>query len=163
MLHLLPRNPGAVLRDAVIREIHSDPALCQSEVDVAAEDGLVTLSGWVGSRGIKVAVERAAKRIPGVRIVANDLRVTRPSEHTDTDIAREALHGLRNNRTVPETVQAVVSDGFITLDGTVRSLHQRMAAESAVKYIQGVKGVANDVTLESSVEASCEGRAIWHA
>ena len=55
---------------------------------------------------------------------------------------------LRNNRMVPVTVQAVVSDGFITLDGTVSSMYQRVAAESAVKYIHGVKGVANDVSLE---------------
>ena len=148
MVHLLLRNPGAVVRDAVLREIDSDPAFHNSEVNVGAEDGLVTLTGRVVSRGIKVAAERAAKRIPGVRIIANDLDVKSCREQIDTDIAREALHGLRNNRMVPVTVQAVVSDGFITLDGTVSSMHQRVAAESAVKYIHGVKGVANDVMLE---------------
>lgn len=39
----------------------------------------------------------------------------------------------RNNRAVPLTVQAVVSDGFITLDGTVNAIHRRLAAECAVK------------------------------
>jgi osmotically-inducible protein OsmY len=148
MVQLLLRNPGTAVRDAVLREIDSDPAFHNSEVTVGAEDGLVTLTGRVVSRDIKVAAERAAKRIPGVRIVANDLDVKSCREQIDTDIAREALHGLRNNRMVPVTVQAVVSDGFITLDGTVSSMHQRVAAESAVKYIHGVKGVANDVTLE---------------
>jgi osmotically-inducible protein OsmY len=133
MIHLLPRNSGAVVRDAVLREIDSDPAIRESEVAVAAEDGLVTLAGCVGSRGVKVAVERAAKRVPGVRIVANDLHVRGVSERSDTDIARDALHCLRNNRAVPLTVQAVVSDGFITLDGTVNAIHQRLAAECAVK------------------------------
>ena len=148
MVHLLVRSPDAGVRDAVLSEIDRDPAFHNSEVNVAAEDGLVTLTGRVVSRGVKVAAERAAKRIPGVRIVANDLDVKSRREQIDTDIAREALHGLRNNRMVPVTVQAVVSDGFITLDGTVSSIHQRVAAESAVKYIHGVKGVANDVTLE---------------
>jgi osmotically-inducible protein OsmY len=167
MVHLLPRNLGAMVRAAVLREIDSDPAAHQSEVGVAAEDGLVTLTGSVCSCGMKVAVERAAKRIPGVRIVANDLHVTTRREERDTDIAREALRRLRNNSAVPATVQAVVSDGLITLDGTVRGMHQRLAAECAVKCIHGVKGVANDITLKvprrSPVETPPEGRATWHA
>lgn len=167
MIHLLPRNSGAVVRDAVLREIDSDPAIRESEVAVAAEDGLVTLAGCVGSRSVKVAVERAAKRVPGVRIIANDLHVKGGNERSDTDIARDALHCLRNNRAVPLTVQAVVSDGFITLDGTVNAIHQRLAAECAVKYIHGVKGVANDIALETPcqppVEGPVEGRAPWLA
>ena len=51
MIHLLPRNLGAVVRDAVLRELDSDPAVRQSDVDVTAEDGLITLTGCVGSRG----------------------------------------------------------------------------------------------------------------
>ena len=166
MLLLMPRGFGAGMRDAVLREIESDPAVRQSEVGVTAEDGLVTLTGYVGSRGLKVAVERAAKRVPGVRSIANDLHVTSGREQTDTGIAREALRRLRNNRAVPLSVQAVVSDGFITLDGIVSAMHQRLAAERAVKYIQGVKGVANDIALEAPqqppVEAPAEGSSPWH-
>jgi osmotically-inducible protein OsmY len=167
MIHLLPRNDGAAVRDALLREIDSDPAIRDSEVAVAAEDGLVTLTGCVGSRGVKVAAERAAKRIPGVRIIANDLHVKGGRERSDTDIARDALHCLRNNRAVPLSVQAVVCDGFITLDGIVSGMHQRLAAECAVKYIRGVTGVRNAITLEAPprprVEAPAEGRAPWHA
>jgi osmotically-inducible protein OsmY len=167
MVYLLPRNAGAVVRDAVLREIDSDPAIRESAVAVAAEDGLVTLTGCVGSRGVKVAAERAAKRIPGVRIIANDLHVKGRRERSDTDIARDALHGLRNNRAVPASVQAVVCDGVISLDGHVSAMHQRLAAEGAVKYIHGVKGVVNDITLEAPhpqpVESPAEGSASWHA
>lgn len=148
MIHSLPRNSGAAVRDAMLREIESDPVLRGSAVAVGAEDGLVTLTGCVASRGVKVAAERAAKRIPGVRIIANDLHVKGQCERSDTEIARDALHCLRNNRAVPASVQAVVCDGFIILDGTVSSMHQRLAADCAVKYIQGVKGVNNDITLE---------------
>ena len=147
MISLLPTNPGASVRDAMLRAIDSDPAIRESEVAVAAEDGLVTLTGSVASRSARVAAERAAKRIPGVRIVANDLHVKGGRERSDTDIAREALHCLRNNRAVPTSVQAVVSGGVITLDGIVSSMHQRQAADYAVKYIQGVKGVNNDIAL----------------
>jgi osmotically-inducible protein OsmY len=156
------RDPGTVVRDAVLREIDADPALL-SQIGVAAEDGLVTLTGCVDSSGEKVAVERVAKRVPGVRIVANDLNVTSHSGQSDTDIAREALHRLRNNSAVPLTVQAVVSSGFITLDGIVGGMHQRLAAECAVKYIHGLKGVINDITLAAPqrepIKRSAERRA----
>lgn len=151
MLHMLAPGLEAEIRDAVLREIADDPAIRASQIAVAAEDGLITLTGWVASHGLKVAAERAAKRVPGVRSIANDLHVRSRREQADTDIAREALHRLRNNRAVPLTVQAVVRDGFITLDGTVSAMHQRIAAESAVKYIQGVTEVINDITVETSM------------
>ncbi|HEU4890879.1 MAG TPA: BON domain-containing protein [Vicinamibacterales bacterium] len=167
MLDVLPTTDGAAVRHALLKDIDSDPAIRESEVGVAAEDGLVTLTGCVRSRGVKVAAERAAKRIPGVRIIANDLQVNGGRERSDTDIARDALHCLRNNWAVPASVQAVVCDGFITLDGTVSDMHQRLEAERAVKHIQGVAGVNNDITLEIPrrplVEARVEGRPPWHA
>ena len=135
------------LRDAVLAEIDGDPAVHAWEVGVTAEDGVVTLTGTVESLGMKLAAERAAKRVEGVRSVANDLRVRGRNERTDTDIARDAVHHLRNNVSIPLTVQAVVRDGYITLDGTVSWMHQRAAAETAVKYLAGVKGVANEIVI----------------
>lgn len=135
------------LRDAVLEEIDDDPAVHAWEIGVTAEDGVVTLTGTVESLGMKVAAERAVKRVEGVRSVANDLRVRAGNERTDTDIARDAVHRLRNNVSIPVTVKAVVRDGYITLDGTVSWLHQRAAAEIAVKYLAGVKGVSNDIVV----------------
>jgi osmotically-inducible protein OsmY len=149
--------PGVLeaLRDEIDRQ-HVVP---EPEIEVAVEDGIVTLTGRVASTATKEIAERAVKRVPGVRSVANDLRVTSGRERTDTDIAREALHRLRNNLAVPVGVQAVVADGFITLDGTVRWMHQRVAAESAVKYIAGVRGVVNEITLTPEHTGRLLGRA----
>jgi osmotically-inducible protein OsmY len=114
---------------------------------VTAEDGVVTLTGTVDSLAMKVAAERAVKRVEGVRSVANDLHIRARNERTDTDIARDAVHRLRNNISIPVTVQAVVRDGHITLDGTVTWMHQRAAAEIAVKYLAGVKDVSNQIVI----------------
>jgi osmotically-inducible protein OsmY len=43
-----------------------------------------------------------------------------------------------------------VSNGFITLEGTVDWQFQREAAESAVENLLGVKGVYNTVTVQPS-------------
>ena len=135
------------LREADVAEIDDDPRLDAWSIGVTAEEGVVTLTGTVDSLAKKEAAARAAKRVDGVRSIANDLRVRGADERTDTDIARDAMHRLRNSLAVPETIQAVVCDGYITLDGTVAWLHQRAAAETAVKYITGVKGVSNDIKI----------------
>jgi len=135
------------LREAVVAEIDDDPMLDAWSIGVTAEEGVVTLTGNVDSLAKKEAAARAAKRVDGVRSIANDLHVRGAHERTDTDIARDAMHRLRNSLSVPETVQAVVCDGYITLDGTVAWLHQRAAAETAVKYVTGVKGVSNDIKI----------------
>jgi osmotically-inducible protein OsmY len=150
MVYAVAESVSEALRDAVLAELDSDPAVHAWEIGVAAEDGVITLTGIVETQAFKVAAERAVKRVDGVRSVANQLRVRASNERTDTDIARDAAHRLRNNVAVPPTVQAVVSDGYVTLDGTVTWIHQRAAAESAVKYLRGVKGVENAIRIVES-------------
>jgi len=147
MIYGLVSGTTETLRDAVLDEIDRDPALRAWEIGIAAEDGVVTLSGAVDSQAERIAAERAARRVEGVRSVANDLRIRARDERTDTDIARDAAHRLRNNLAVPESVQAVVSGGYVTLEGTVRWMHQRAAAETAVKYLRGVKAVENGIRV----------------
>jgi osmotically-inducible protein OsmY len=124
-----------------------DPVLGGGDIAIAVEDGVVTLTGNVASLREAVAAERAVKRVDGVRSIANGLHIKALHERTDTDIAREALHRLRNNVAIPLSVQAVVRDGHITLDGTVSWAHQRAAAENAVRYLSGVTGVSNQILL----------------
>jgi osmotically-inducible protein OsmY len=124
-----------------------DPVVGGGEIGIAVEDGVVTLTGNVASLREAVAAERAVKRVDGVRSIANGLHIKARQERTDTDIAREALHRLRNNVAIPLSVQAVVRDGHVTLDGTVSWAHQRAAAENAVRYLSGVTGVSNQILL----------------
>jgi osmotically-inducible protein OsmY len=124
-----------------------DPLVEEQEIAVVVEDGVVTLTGHVSSVREAVAAERAVKGVDGVRSIANDLHIKVHNERTDTDIAREALHRLRNNVAVPLSVQAIVRDGHIRLDGLVNWEHQRAAAETAVRYLSGVKGVTNAILI----------------
>ena len=143
---LLARSPETLAHD-VRDALRLDPTVSGSEIAVAVEDGVVTLSGNVASLREALAAERAVKRVDGVRSIANTLHVKARRERTDTDIAREALHRLRNNVAIPLTVQAVVRDGHVTLDGTVSWMHQRAAAENAVRYLSGVRDVTNQIVI----------------
>ena len=129
------------VRDSVMQQLEWDPAVDASAIGVSAREGAVTLTGTINSYAGKLAAERAAKRVLGVRAVANDLEVTLAIGRTDADIAADAATMLRMHNEVPDTVQAVVHHGHVTLTGTVDWHYQRLQAEKAVRYIRGVRQV----------------------
>jgi osmotically-inducible protein OsmY len=130
-----------------MRELEWDPEVDASAVGVAARRGTVTLSGFIDTYSGKLAAERAAKRVHGVRAVANDLDVRLRLDRTDADIAQDASRALELGSLIPESVQAVVHNGHVTLTGTVEWFYQKESAERAVRHIRGVRGVMNHVTV----------------
>jgi len=135
------------VRDAVTRQLAWDPAVDASAVGVAAKRGTVTLSGFIDTYSGKLAAERAAKRVHGVRAVANDIEVRLRLERTDPDIAQDATRALAFCSMIPESVQATVHNGHITLTGAVEWLYQKETAEAAVRHIRGVRGMWNHITV----------------
>jgi len=111
----------------------------------------VTLTGAVATYVEKVSAERAAKRVSGVRAVANDIEV-RPvgsMKRSDTDIAQAVLRALEWDIAVPhEKIKARVYDGWVTLEGEVALQFQRAAADNAVRRLSGVRGVTNQIFLQ---------------
>jgi osmotically-inducible protein OsmY len=135
------------LRDAVTRQLEWDPEVDASAVGVAATTGTVTLSGFIDTYSEKLAAERAAKRVHGVRAIANDIEVRRRPERTDADIAQDAARALELRVSVPEHVQAVVENGDLTLTGEVEWLFQKENAEDAVRHILGVRSIENHISV----------------
>ena len=91
------------VRDAVMRQLDWDPEVDASAVGVAAKNGTVTLSGFIDTYSGKLAAERAAKRVHGVRAVANDIEVRLRLERTDADIAQDAARALELRSMIPES------------------------------------------------------------
>ena len=112
------------LRERVQNEIVWDPMLTANTIGVTSTDGIVTLTGYVGSYVEKIAAEAAALRVVGTRAVANDLVVPRESERIDPVIARDADCALRVNLNVPPTVKVTVKNGHVTLEGTCEWWYQ---------------------------------------
>jgi len=135
------------IRDLVIRELEWDAAVDASAIGVAAKDRMVTLTGYADTYLCKLAAERAAKRVRGVRAVANDIEVRLKIGRTDADIARDVVRALELRSTVPDNVQATVHHGYITLTGETMWEFQRRDAEKAVRHVRGVRGVVNRIGL----------------
>ena len=134
-------------RDTVTRQLEWDPEVDASAIGVSAKDGAVTLTGYIDTYVGKLAAERAAKRVHGVRAVANDIDVRPKLERTDADIARDVVRSLELRSTVPDNVQATVHHGHVTLTGEAMWEFQRRDAEKAVRHIRGVRGVVIRITL----------------
>ena len=71
------------LRDFVVRQLDWDPEVDDSAVGVSAKDGVVTLTGFIDTYAGKLAAERVAKRVRGVRAVANDITVRLKADRGD--------------------------------------------------------------------------------
>ncbi|MEA2502696.1 MAG: hypothetical protein QOD01_2807 [Actinomycetota bacterium] len=141
------------LRRDVLAELEYDPSIDARKIGVAVEDGIVTITGEVSTFAEKWNAERAVERVEGVRGIVNRMEVKIVGDYSDTDIAREAADALRWNLMVPPgKVIPKVENGYITLTGEVNYDFQRRAAEKAVRYIPGVKGVINLVTIKPKVE-----------
>jgi osmotically-inducible protein OsmY len=138
------------IKTDVTAELAWDPAVNATSVGVAVKDGIVALSGTVDTYIEKHAVERAVRRVAGVRGIAVDLEVRLAPGHarTDAEIAQAALHALRWHSLVPEDrVKVEVEDGWVTLRGEVEWAYQSASATSAVRPLVGVRGIANEITL----------------
>jgi osmotically-inducible protein OsmY len=153
-------NPKAVtyidksLRESVEFQLEFDPAVPSKNIGVAAASGVVTLSGTVDTYADKLAAEAATKRVYGVKALANEIEVKLPAEHTDTEIATQAVEALGRNVSVPvNRVKVTVKKGWVTLEGKLEWNYQREAAEDAVRYLSGVRGVLNNITVTPQVSA----------
>ena len=140
------------IRNSVLMELKWDPKITSSDIGVAVKDGVVTLAGFVPSYWEKDAAEKAAKRVYGVRAVANDVEVKLLSSRTDPEIARDIVQELQSHIGIPaDKIKATVRHGLVTLEGTVDWQYQSILAESAAKKIRGVIGVSNNIEVKPTV------------
>lgn len=135
------------MKDAVMRQLDWDPEVDSSAVGVAARNGAVTLTGYTDTYFGKLAAERAAKRVRGVRAVANDIEVRLKLGRVDPDLAVDISRALVLRSTIPDTVQAAIHNGHVALTGRVEWMFQKREAEKAVRHIRGVRGVMNHITV----------------
>ncbi len=145
------------LRQAVIAELGWEPSVVAAHIGVAANAGVVTLTGWVDTLAQKIAAETAAQRVKGVMGVAEEIEIRLPSgaARSDEELAMAAVGRIAWDASVPVgAVQVQVDDGWITLTGQVDWHYQRQAVEQDVRSMVGVIGVSNETTIKPASEAN---------
>jgi len=175
-MNAMPFRSDRQLQQDVLRELENDTRASVTEIGVQVTDGVVTLTGIVDSWAKKAAAQEAAHRVIGVLDVANDIHVRRTAHagRTDTDIAGAVRRALEWDAFVPDgRIESTVSDGVVTLAGVVDHIPQREDAERAVRSLEGVVGVVNQIqvvpppadvtTLHRNIEEALERRAAREA
>jgi osmotically-inducible protein OsmY len=138
------------IQKSVLEDLKWDGRVLARDVGVEVNKGVVTLTGTVDSYAKRVAAQEAAHRVVGVLDVANDIQIRVPHSfaRTDTEIAQSIRHALEWNVFVPhERIQSTVSDGLVTLAGTVDRWAQRDEAYRQVSKLSGVRGVVNKINV----------------
>lgn len=134
----------------VMAELRWEPLLNATEIGVAVKNGIVTLSGAVDMYRKKALAERAAKRVDGVKIVAEDIevRLDPDAKKNDTEIAEALLFVLKWHSILQdEEIKLTVENGWVTLEGEVEWNFQKMAAQKVIENTVGVLGVKNNVKI----------------
>jgi osmotically-inducible protein OsmY len=144
--------------DTQLRKNIQDELACElnvhaTTVDVAVKDAIATLTGHTQSYAEKLAAERAAARVFGIKAIVSELDVQLPDCRRihDEDIARAAVDILAWNVLVPEgRIRIRVGNGWLTLEGEVDWPYQRTAAHDAVCNLKGVRGLTDRIVVKPS-------------
>ena len=139
------------LKMDVLAELRYEPSVKITDIGVLVKDGAVTLNGYATNYCEKWDAVCAVKRVAGVRAIADDIEVKLPDSQrrTDGDIAAASANQIDWSTTIPAgSVELTVREGRIKLEGEVEWRYQKNAAENAVQYLAGVRGVTNLITIK---------------
>ena len=146
----------AQIKQDILDELVFEPNIDETQIGVIVDDGIVTLSGVVNEFHKKALANKVAKRVIGVKAVAEDIEVKYGDDYkkTDKEIAKAAVNTLEWNASVPkEKIMVFVEDGYIYLSGKVPWNYQRSSAKRTIQNLLGVKGVVNNIEILPEAKA----------
>lgn len=144
-----PALTDASITNAVNGELLIDDVAPFNSIDVQTTDGIVTLSGTVDNILAKERAAALARAVRGTRSVINQISVEPSESLSDADVAASVETALlKDPATDAYEVSTSVSDGIVTLDGTVESWQERELAATVAKSVKGVRGLNNSIAVE---------------
>jgi osmotically-inducible protein OsmY len=154
------------LQREVEEELAWDPAVNVTDIGVEVRERVVTLSGHPASYAEKLAAEKAAQRVAGVKAVVVEMNIRLPHGdiRTDEEIANAVRSMLKWTVGLPEaSIQVQVEKGWVTLRGDVDRAFQRHVATRTIRHMRGVTGVSNLIDVGGNVAADDIGAKINEA
>jgi len=144
------------IQQDVMNELKWQPFLKSASIGVAVKNGIVTLSGTVDNYSQKIEAEKAAKKLAGVKAIADGIQIgVSPSyKKSDAEIAESVMSALKWHAAVPEeNVKVKVENGVVTMEGEVEWEFQRNSAKKAIENLLGVRNVINLINVKPGITA----------
>jgi len=132
-----------------------DKAIKTSDISVETDNGVVTLSGFVGSQAEGEQAVAVATKVEGVKSVSDKLHTKDSKEQSAKGYAGDAATTtsvkaklLADDIVPSRMVKVETTDGVVQLSGSVKDQAQVDRAESVAKTVDGVKSVKNDLKIK---------------
>ncbi len=135
----------------IVAQLRLEPSISHEDLAIAVRDGVVTLTGVVGSFAEWHGAERVVERTAGVKALVNEVIVGRAAgaNRTDAEIAHAVVNAFKWDLQVPaERITVTVTSGQVILEGEVPWNFPRMVAERMVRSLAGVRGVSNLIRVQ---------------
>ena len=127
---------------------------CTADIDmrhiiVTVVDGIVKLKGTIDAYWKKSRIEDLASSVDGVLKVNNEVRVLAVDKAPDILVKKDILSALERMEVKGlDNLKVDVSDGIVTLKGTVPTWSIAFDVEDTARYTAGVIDVKNDLAVE---------------
>ena len=141
----------------VLEELKWEPGIDHEKIGVSVDMGVVALSGIVTSYAEKLLAESTARRIKGVRAIAEDITVRYPfdAKTSDAEIAKRVADLLQWDPLVPDDkINVTVENGVVRLRGDVEWNYQKDLAFKDTSKIGGVVRIDNWIQVSPSVNTA---------
>ena len=139
------------IKKDIVNHLSWDSRIDASDITIEVDDGSVTLSGQVPTYTAKHAAAGNAWLVNGVDAVENELEVSYVSSVTIPDDAEIKSNIIDTLRWDPDLlsykIDVDVSNGWVTLDGTVEAFWEKIHAETKAESVRGVIGVTNQLAV----------------
>lgn len=137
------------IRTRVENVLDWNPVIDASRIDIAVDDGVITLRGAVDSFWQKDKAWDLASNVSGVVDVINEIRVDPLEEITDEDVMDDILNALDRSYVDVGDVDITVDDCVVTLEGTVHDYYEYRTVEQIAHFTTGVCDVRNNLIIAS--------------
>ena len=116
---------------------------------MSVEDGAVTLEGIVETYWQKIRAEEITADAAGVREIRNKLVIVPTELPDDESIARSIVTALdRTSRINTSLMNISVTNGAVTISGTVQDWIARKAVQEIALFTEGVREVVNELSVK---------------
>ena len=140
-------GPSQQLAVRVQRALKADPTLKNFSFNIGVRGGAVTLTGEVATQEEFDRITEVARAVPGVRAVANELKVKGGPDDDSVRFDVVQALALLDNFDV-NTVDVIVEEGVVHLRGSCAARRQVDQALSTILMVPGVKDVVNELTVK---------------
>jgi osmotically-inducible protein OsmY len=155
-----------ILQKEVSEAIKWEPLLHSNEIDIRARSGIVTLGGTVDNYAQKREAAEAVKNVSGVKKIMDEIKVDLffSAVKSDKEIAALVNQTLKDNWAVPSySIKVTVQQGWVTLEGILHWNFQRKAADNAIRYLKGIRGVIDKIKIEPEIKSELNQELIEKA